>query len=184
MPLTRRLRRRVVAVLPVRITAGSLRAARERSAIANGRRRAEPRNADQRAARPAEQRRKGERHQAAQRRAHDRAQPLDAEARAASKPRARDVLERELRKVEPIAARRWPGRSTRARWSRSSCPANSRTSRSSGRCRCGAPGPIIASHQPGLGSCGGRRPRAPSGDRPVKIRIALSRAAFSRPQVS
>ena len=47
----------------------------------------------------------------------------------------------------------------------------------------GLPGPSIASHQPGSGLPAFAAACA-SGDRPVRIRIALSRAALSVPQVS
>src|SRR6478672_13841455 len=47
----------------------------------------------------------------------------------------------------------------------------------------GLPGPIISSHQPGEGSAALDAACA-LGDRPVRIRIALSRAAPSVPQVS
>ena len=45
------------------------------------------------------------------------------------------------------------------------------------------PGPTISSHQPGLGSSADEAACAP-GESPVRIRIALSRAASSVPQVS
>jgi len=47
----------------------------------------------------------------------------------------------------------------------------------------GRSGPTISSHQPGAGSSREEVAWA-EGDRPVKIRTALSRAAFSLPQVS
>ena len=47
----------------------------------------------------------------------------------------------------------------------------------------GLPSPIIGSHQPGFGSAGDDAACA-DGDSPVNSRIVLSRASFSRPQVS
>ena len=47
----------------------------------------------------------------------------------------------------------------------------------------GRPSPIMVSHQPGRGSAGDDAAWA-EGDRPVKIAIALSRAALSVPQHS
>src|SRR5690606_5702172 len=51
------------------------------------------------------------------------------------------------------------------------------------RVSTGLPGPSIASHQPGDGSCGPEAAWA-SGDRPVRISTALPPSASSVPQVS
>ena len=51
------------------------------------------------------------------------------------------------------------------------------------RVSIGRDGPTISSHQPGDGSSGEDVAWA-DGDMPVKIRMALSRAALSWPQVS
>ncbi|GIK33648.1 MAG: hypothetical protein AMXMBFR45_16180 [Gammaproteobacteria bacterium] len=51
------------------------------------------------------------------------------------------------------------------------------------RVSIGREGPIISSHQPGVGSAAEDAACA-EGERPVKISTALSRAALSSPQLS